>query len=82
MDFEPLRDPLYEVRFFSLHRQILRFAECLEVIYSQLSLNGERASQSFTTNVPWQDLLPRTAPERFVHQSTSSISHDLSGPYR
>ena len=46
MYFKPFGDPLYEIRFLSLHRQILRFAERLEVIYRQLSLLGKRASQS------------------------------------
>ena len=36
----------------------------------------------FTTNVPWQGLLPRTSPERFARQSTSSISPDLSDTFR
>jgi hypothetical protein len=46
MYFKPFRDPLYKVSFLSLHGQILRFAERLEVIYRQLSPIGKRASQS------------------------------------
>jgi len=40
------RDPLYKVGFLFSHRQVLRLAERLEVIYCQLSPLGKRASQS------------------------------------
>lgn len=52
MYFKPFRDPLYKVSFLSLHRQVLRFAECLEVIYRQLSLLVSKHLNHFTTNVP------------------------------
>jgi len=53
MFFKPFRDPFYKVSFLSLHRQILRLAERLEVIDRQLSriLNGPLIT--FTNNVPW-----------------------------
>ena len=52
MYFKPFRDPLYKVSFLSLHRQVLRFAECLEVIYRQLSPLVSKHLNHFTTNVP------------------------------
>ena len=74
MYFKPFRDPLYKVSLLSFQREVLRFAEPLEVVDGQLSPNCKEALNHFTTNVPWQEFLLRTAPEQFVRQSTSTIS--------
>ena len=52
MYFKPFRDPLYKVSLLSFQREVLRFAEPLEVVDGQLSSNCKEALNHFTTNVP------------------------------